>query len=559
MDNRPPEIEEGNNEYKLKLLDNSIDKIDKIATQMRWRCSEGNGEAIYTIGIEDDGTVVGISDTDYDKTISILTMAADKNSYSIKELSKTNIDDERSLYEVLIREINKTKHIDVKIAIAGSVDAGKSSLMATLTSGKLDDGRGSARISVCNYVHEVKTGRTSSVGQQIIGFDDNGKLINYNSLGCKLSWPEVISRSSKVVNFFDLCGHEKYLKTTIIGLASSEPDLCLIIVGSNKGIRNEKGNRACKRGERRNFDNMTREHIFLCVALNIPFAIVVTKIDMIEQQNIKNIYEETMNDIIKIIKCPGVRRQPLKVETEDDILIAAKQVHTESLVPIFPLSNVTGEGQDNLKSFFNLLNKAPKNLPDNFVRMFVDSIWTVPGVGTVVGGHLNSGKININDKLYIGPNNNKYDTVSVRSIHCKKVPVNSVNYGSYVCLALKKIDKKQIKKGNIILSDKSQQVLVSSFKADIKVLKTHSTTIKVGYQPVVHCAALRQTVILTNIENKINTRNPSNTKDDGILRVGDTATCTFKFCFKPEFLTVGMKILFAENRTKILGVISNIN
>ena len=558
MEQRNPEVEEGNQEYKLKLLDNSIEKVEKIASQMRWRTNEGNGESLYTIGIEDDGSVVGISHEDYIKSIDILTSAADKNNFSITELSKTFVNDDKYLYEVFIRENNKNKHIDVKVAIAGSVDAGKSTLMGSLTSGVNDDGRGLARLSVCNYIHEVKSGRTSSIGQQIIGFNEHGKMINYQGLCGKLSWPEIVNKSSKVINFFDLCGHEKYLKTTIIGLASSEPDLCLIIVSANKGIRNEKGSRASKRGEKKNFDNMTREHIFLCIALNIPFAIVITKIDMVQDQNIKNVYEQTLTEINNIIKCPGVRRQPIKVVTEDDVLISAKQIHTRSIVPIFPISNVTGEGRDNLTSFFNILNKAPRNLIDTNVKMFVDSIWSVPGVGTVVGGHLKSGCIRVNDKLYLGPNNNKYEAVSVRSIHCKKVPVQEVNRGSYVCLALKKIDKKQIRKGNVIISDKNQQLLTCEFSAYIKVMKTHSTTIKVGYQPVVHCSAIRAPVVLTKIENKVNSRNPENTTDDEILRTGDTALCTFKLAIRPEFIDKDMKILFAENKTKVIGVVATV-
>jgi|UniRef100_A0A6C0IZG8 GTPase len=558
MEQRNPEVEEGNQEYKLKLLDNSIEKVEKITTQMRWRTDEGNGESLYTIGIEDDGSVVGISHEDYIKSIDILTSAADKNNFSITELSKTFVNDDKYLYEVFIRENNKNKHIDVKVAIAGSVDAGKSTLMGSLTSGVNDDGRGLARLSVCNYIHEVKSGRTSSIGQQIIGFNEHGKMINYQGLCGKLSWPEIVNKSSKVINFFDLCGHEKYLKTTIIGLASSEPDLCLIIVSANKGIRNEKGSRASKRGEKKNFDNMTREHIFLCIALNIPFAIVITKIDMVQDQNIKNVYEQTLTEINNIIKCPGVRRQPIKVVTEDDVLISAKQIHTQSIVPIFPISNVTGEGRDNLTSFFNILNKAPRNLIDTNVKMFVDSIWSVPGVGTVVGGHLKSGCIRVNDKLYLGPNNNKYEAVSVRSIHCKKVPVQEVNRGSYVCLALKKIDKKQIRKGNVIISDKNQQLLTCEFSANIKVMKTHSTTIKVGYQPVVHCSAIRAPVVLTKIENKVNSRNPENTTDDEILRTGDTALCTFKLAIRPEFIDKDMKILFAENKTKVIGVVATV-
>ena len=125
MEKRNPEIEEGNQEYKLKLLDNSVEKVEKIATQMRWRTNEGNGESLYTIGIEDDGSVVGINHEEYLKSIDILTSAADKNNFSITELSKTFVNDDKYLYEVFIRENNKNKHIDVKVAIAGTVDSGK--------------------------------------------------------------------------------------------------------------------------------------------------------------------------------------------------------------------------------------------------------------------------------------------------------------------------------------------------------------------------------------------------------------------------------------------------
>jgi GTPase len=59
-------------------------------------------------------------------------------------------------------------------------------------------------------------------------------------------WAEVIKKSAKIVNFLDLCGHEKYLKTTIYGMMSYSPDYGMIIVGSNSGLV-----------------GMSREHIML--------------------------------------------------------------------------------------------------------------------------------------------------------------------------------------------------------------------------------------------------------------------------------------------------------
>jgi len=57
-------------------------------------------------------------------------------------------------------------------------------------------------------------------------------------------WPDIISRSDKVVHLLDMCGHEKYLKTTMFGLTSLYPDYCMIVVAANMGP-----------------SKMTREHI----------------------------------------------------------------------------------------------------------------------------------------------------------------------------------------------------------------------------------------------------------------------------------------------------------
>ncbi len=66
-----PENEKGNREYKFLLNYNLSDqseyrekrekkKKEKIASQMLYRILEGNGKAIYIIGIDDDGTNKGI-------------------------------------------------------------------------------------------------------------------------------------------------------------------------------------------------------------------------------------------------------------------------------------------------------------------------------------------------------------------------------------------------------------------------------------------------------------------------------------------------------------------
>jgi len=77
-------------------------------------------------------------------------------------------------------------NIEVRVAVVGSAAAGKSTLLGVLTQGQLDNGRGRARLNMFRHLHEVQTGRTSSISHEIMGFDsevsfDSGKEITYRS------------------------------------------------------------------------------------------------------------------------------------------------------------------------------------------------------------------------------------------------------------------------------------------------------------------------------------------------------------------------------------------
>lgn len=71
---------------------------------------------------------------------------------------------------------------DTRIAVIGNVDSGKSTLVGVLTKSMMDDGRGSARKQVFNFSHEQANGRTSSIGQEIMGFDDKLQQVNIERL-----------------------------------------------------------------------------------------------------------------------------------------------------------------------------------------------------------------------------------------------------------------------------------------------------------------------------------------------------------------------------------------
>jgi GTPase len=100
------------------------------------------------------------------------------------------------------------------------------------------------------------------------------------------------------VTFLDLCGHEKYLKTTMFGLVGLMPDYCMVIVGANMGV-----------------SRMTKEHLGISIALKIPMFIVITKIDIAPKQ----VHDQTIETLVKIMKNPSVNKAPIVVKDTDDI------------------------------------------------------------------------------------------------------------------------------------------------------------------------------------------------------------------------------------------------
>ena len=72
------QVEEGNVEYKLKLLNPTASRFEHLVTQMKWRLREGHGEAIYEIGVADSGAMRGLSDCEMEDSLSTLRKMAER-------------------------------------------------------------------------------------------------------------------------------------------------------------------------------------------------------------------------------------------------------------------------------------------------------------------------------------------------------------------------------------------------------------------------------------------------------------------------------------------------
>ncbi|KAI8588949.1 P-loop containing nucleoside triphosphate hydrolase protein [Geranomyces variabilis] len=453
----PPEIEQGNVEYKLQLVNTPPERIEHLISQLKWRLAEGYGEAMYEIGVSDKGSLVGLTQHDLDASLATLkkmgtALCADVSVIRERVVTADDTVPARKVAEVLIRRCLSDHHhfLEVRVAIIGGADAGKSTLLGVISNDEADNGRGKARLNLLRHRHEIASGRTSSISHQILGFDPHGTPINYASNNVN-TWAQICEASSKIITFLDMCGHPKYQKTTLSGLTGHSPDHACLIIGANSGV----------------LPDVSREHLRIAVSLKVPVFAVITKIDIATPQQLTR----TVGALLSLLKSPGIRRVPLVVQNRDDVVVSASELAGMAVIPIFLTSSVTGENLPLLIEFFNLLPKHPTanlvSLADEPLEYQVEEVYEVPGAGSVVGGKLLAGRVVLpraphpsdqrvptdgshhqnapqptlpipqqQQVFYIGPDRGVFAPVAITSIHRHRCPVNAVHAGQAASFAL---------------------------------------------------------------------------------------------------------------------------
>ena len=222
----------------------------------------------------------------------------------------------------------------------------------------------------------------------------------------------------------------------------------------------------------------------------------------------------------------------------------------DKVVPVFPVSSVSGEGITCVREFItgleprNSFDTSP-NYPVNFV---IESSYLIHGIGIVVSGFLQSGVIKVGDHLSLGPYYGKFYKIVIKSIHNNfRESINEVYGGNSGCINFKFINPKETLKRNSIKNGVkilSQPKLYYEFICKIKLLH-HHTTIRTGYQPVIHIGNISQACIILEMN-----------KDT--LRLYEDSIVKFRFRYHPEYLEKGMQVLFREGKTKGAGEITEI-
>lgn len=336
----------------------------------------------------------------------------------------------------------------------------------------------------------------------------------------------------------DAPGHRDFIKNMITG--ASEADCAVLVLSAKEG---ETDTAIAPGGQ-------AREHAFLLKTLGVAQIIVaINKMDAVDYK------EDAFNAAVE--KGKGLIKQcGYKVDT----------------VPFIPVSGWKGDnlvkasenmgwykGKTLLQAFDDFT--YPEKPTGKPLRVPIQDVYSITGVGTVPVGRVETGVMKPGDKIVVMPSGAPGEIKSIETHHTE---MPSAEAGDNIGFNLRGVDKKDIKRGDVLGSPSDPPKVAKEFKAQIIVIH-HPTAIAPGYTPVMHAHTTQVAATVTEFLSKIDPATGGTAEENPkFLKVGDAAivkirpvrpTCIETFT---EFPEMGRFALRDMGATIAAGVVKEI-
>lgn len=302
----------------------------------------------------------------------------------------------------------------------------------------------------------------------------------------------------------DAPGHRDFIKNMITG--TSQADGAILFISAKTG-EYESGIGP---------GGQTREHAFLAKTLGVnQLVVAINKMDDATVNWSQERYEDVRNGAADLLKITGYR-----VEN----------------ISFVPTSGWTGD---------NLAEKS-KNMPwykgptlvqalDNFtvpakpvdkpLRLPIQDVYTITGVGTVPVGRVETGVMKVGDQIVIMPSG---VTGEVRSIETHHTMIPEAGPGDNIGFSVKGIARADARRGDVIGSVSDPPSVVKEFIGQIIIIH-HPTAIATGYTPVIHAHTVTMAATFAELIQKIDPRTGQVVEEKpDFLKTGDGALVRFR-------------------------------
>ncbi|WP_435335588.1 translation elongation factor EF-1 subunit alpha [Haloarchaeobius sp. TZWWS8] len=374
------------------------------------------------------------------------------------------------------------------LAIIGHVDHGKSTLV-----GRLLFETGSVPEHIIEQYREEAESRGKG-GWEFAYVMDN--LAEERDRGLTIDVAHKRFDTDK--HFFtivDTPGHRDFVKNMITG--ASQADNAVLVVAADDGVAPQ-----------------TREHVFLSRTLGIAELIIaVNKMDLVDYDEAR--YDEVKEDVIKLLKQVNFKSDdatfvPISAFEGDNI-----SAHSEHM-PWY-------EGKTLLEAIDDL--PAPEKPTDAPLRLPIQDVYTISGIGTVPVGRVETGTLEPGMKVTFMPSGASGEVTSIEMHHEE---VKQAVPGDNVGFNVRGIGKDDIKRGDVCGPAEEPPTVAETFTAQIIVMQ-HPSVITAGYTPVLHTHTAQVATTFESIDKKIDAKTGEVVEESpDFIEAGDAAIVTLR-------------------------------
>lgn len=295
----------------------------------------------------------------------------------------------------------------------------------------------------------------------------------------------------------DAPGHRDFVKNMITG--TSQADAAVMVISAAEGIMAQ-----------------TREHAFLARTLGVTQLIAaINKMDATQPKYSEERFNQVKGDVEKLFKQIGYRDEQFQI------------------VPVSALQgdNVSDKSE-NLPwwkgiKFLEAINNltVPDKPLDKPLRLPVQDVYTITGIGTVPVGRVETGLMKPGDKVKFMPANVVGEIKSIEQHH-EQLP--KAEPGDNVGFNVRGVGKNDIRRGDVAGPVDNPPTVADTFDARIIVLD-HPSVVTVGYTPVFHTHTAQVACTFIALKQKLNPRTGEVTEENpDFLKNGDAAVVTLK-------------------------------
>ena len=366
----------------------------------------------------------------------------------------------------------------LNLAFIGHVDHGKSTLVGHLllkagaiAEQQLDDGENKFRFVMDKLGEERERGVTIDLAHQ--KFSTN--KYDYTVVDCP--------------------GHRDFVKNMITG--ASQADAAVLVVAANDGVMPQ-----------------TKEHMFLSMTLGIKQLIIaVNKMDMVDYSEDR--FNEVKGEVSDLLRSIG--RDP-------------------ATTPFIPMSAFEGDNikelSDNMSWYKGspLMDELDKLVPpekpvDLPLRIPIQDVYSITGVGTVPVGRVETGIMKQGDNVIFEPAGVSGEVKSIE-MHHETFP--EAEPGDNIGFNVRGVGKNDIRRGDVAGHTNDAPTVAKEFTAQVVVLQ-HPGVITIGYTPVFHCHTSQVACTFLELSKKLNPATGAvDEENPDFLKTGNAAICKIK-------------------------------